>query len=254
MGALAALAGGPLGASVLARFGPVWWQVAGAALLWVVGVGTPVAVAVRAWRCWRREAAGRAGGPGKEKAAKAGRRSGAAATAGSPAAAGTAGTAGTAGIAGEELYDFLVSRDAALGVPPHLFEQTADFEETVTPFAPIEPTPYIAPPDPFAPLEPVPFPATGDVSPPPWRPTSPRPPRPLTPPWPVEPPEPRTWREPLTDVGPPEPEPEPEPESAGPMEPAGPAWHGDSARETRWAALRETGEDGDDAEGTEPNR
>ncbi|MEU3611051.1 DUF6350 family protein [Streptomyces sp. NPDC006872] len=50
MGALAGLAGGPLGVAALARFGPVWWQVGGAVLLWTVGVGVPVAVGVRGWR------------------------------------------------------------------------------------------------------------------------------------------------------------------------------------------------------------
>lgn len=48
---LAASAGGPLGVSALARFGPVWWQVGGAALAWLAGVGVPVALGVRAWRC-----------------------------------------------------------------------------------------------------------------------------------------------------------------------------------------------------------
>lgn len=47
----AALAGGPLGVGTLARFGPVWWQVGGAVLGWIAGVGLPVALAVRAWRC-----------------------------------------------------------------------------------------------------------------------------------------------------------------------------------------------------------
>ncbi|MGW2043920.1 cell division protein PerM [Streptomyces sp. NPDC001858] len=50
MGGLAGLAGGPLGVAALARFGPVWWQVGGAVLLWIVGVGVPVAVGVRGWR------------------------------------------------------------------------------------------------------------------------------------------------------------------------------------------------------------
>ncbi|MCX5258044.1 DUF6350 family protein [Streptomyces canus] len=47
---LAGLAGGPLGVGALARFGPVWWQVGGAVAGWIVGVGLPVALAVRAWR------------------------------------------------------------------------------------------------------------------------------------------------------------------------------------------------------------
>ncbi|MGW0612965.1 cell division protein PerM [Streptomyces sp. NPDC002788] len=48
---LAALAGGPLGAAVLTRFGPVWWQVAAAALVWLGLLAVPTAVGVRAWRC-----------------------------------------------------------------------------------------------------------------------------------------------------------------------------------------------------------
>ncbi|MFF1718993.1 cell division protein PerM [Streptomyces sviceus] len=47
---LAALAGGPLGVGVLARFGPVWWQVGAAVVGWITAVGVPVALAVRAWR------------------------------------------------------------------------------------------------------------------------------------------------------------------------------------------------------------
>ncbi|MEV5548986.1 DUF6350 family protein [Streptomyces sp. NPDC052309] len=48
---LAAWSGGALGDGVLARFGPVWWQAGGAALLWTGVVAVPVAVGVRAWRC-----------------------------------------------------------------------------------------------------------------------------------------------------------------------------------------------------------
>ncbi|MFI8190663.1 DUF6350 family protein [Streptomyces sp. NPDC085946] len=47
---LAVLAGGPLGAGVLAGFGPVGWQVGGAALGWVGVVAVPVALWMRAWR------------------------------------------------------------------------------------------------------------------------------------------------------------------------------------------------------------
>jgi hypothetical protein len=56
---LAALAGGPLGVSALARFGPVWWETAGAALVWTAGVGIPTALGVRARRCRERERPGR---------------------------------------------------------------------------------------------------------------------------------------------------------------------------------------------------
>ena len=48
---LAALAGGPLGVSALARFGPVWWQAGGAALVWTAGLAVPAALVVRVWRC-----------------------------------------------------------------------------------------------------------------------------------------------------------------------------------------------------------
>ncbi|WP_437043775.1 cell division protein PerM [Streptomyces sp. enrichment culture] len=48
---LAALSGGPLGVSVLARFGPVWWQVGAAALAWLALAAIPTALAVRSRRC-----------------------------------------------------------------------------------------------------------------------------------------------------------------------------------------------------------
>lgn len=51
LGAFAALAGGPLGGAALARFGPVGWQVGGAALLWTAMVAVPTATVLRAWRC-----------------------------------------------------------------------------------------------------------------------------------------------------------------------------------------------------------
>ncbi|MFJ6084074.1 DUF6350 family protein [Streptomyces sp. NPDC092369] len=47
---LAGLAGGRLGVGALARFGPVWWQVGGVAVVWMAGVGVPVALGVRGWR------------------------------------------------------------------------------------------------------------------------------------------------------------------------------------------------------------
>ncbi|MFI7012811.1 DUF6350 family protein [Streptomyces sp. NPDC050164] len=55
---LAAVAGGPLGVTVLARFGPVWWQVGAATLAWLVLVAVPTAVTVRAWRCRASQADG----------------------------------------------------------------------------------------------------------------------------------------------------------------------------------------------------
>ncbi|MEV0169518.1 DUF6350 family protein [Streptomyces sp. NPDC050803] len=50
MAGLAAMAGGALGVGALAGFGPVWWQVGVAVLVWGVVVAVPVAVGVRAWR------------------------------------------------------------------------------------------------------------------------------------------------------------------------------------------------------------
>ncbi|MET8951536.1 cell division protein PerM [Streptomyces sp. NPDC004129] len=50
LGGLAEAAGGSLGVARLARFGPVGWQVGGAAAGWTVAAGLPVALGVRAWR------------------------------------------------------------------------------------------------------------------------------------------------------------------------------------------------------------
>ncbi|MFE9096127.1 DUF6350 family protein [Streptomyces sp. NPDC007264] len=50
LGGLAEAAGGPLGVAALSRFGPVGWQVGGAAAAWTLVVGAPVAGVVRAWR------------------------------------------------------------------------------------------------------------------------------------------------------------------------------------------------------------
>ncbi|WP_328873346.1 DUF6350 family protein [Streptomyces sp. NBC_00287] len=60
---LGAMAGGALGVGALAGFGPVWWQVGVAALAWGVGVGVPVAVGVRGWRCRGVEPGVRVGRP-----------------------------------------------------------------------------------------------------------------------------------------------------------------------------------------------
>ncbi|MEV4941098.1 cell division protein PerM [Streptomyces zaomyceticus] len=46
---LAGAAGGPLGTGRLAVFGPVWWQVGAATVLWGVCIGVPVSLGVRAW-------------------------------------------------------------------------------------------------------------------------------------------------------------------------------------------------------------
>ncbi|MGW7274224.1 cell division protein PerM [Streptomyces sp. NPDC054864] len=56
LGALAELAGGPMGVAALADFGPVWWQAGAAALGWTAVVGVPVAVTVRVWRLRARKA------------------------------------------------------------------------------------------------------------------------------------------------------------------------------------------------------
>ncbi|MFI1706137.1 cell division protein PerM [Streptomyces griseoruber] len=50
LGVLGGLAGGPLGVGAMARFGPVGWQVGGAVVVWVVGVGVPVGLWARRWR------------------------------------------------------------------------------------------------------------------------------------------------------------------------------------------------------------
>ncbi|MEV0638893.1 DUF6350 family protein [Streptomyces sp. NPDC050619] len=63
---LAALSGGPLGVAALTRFGPVWWQTGGAALLWTAALGIPAALGRRAWGC--RGGAGRAAKPGERRA------------------------------------------------------------------------------------------------------------------------------------------------------------------------------------------
>ncbi|MCT9112283.1 DUF6350 family protein [Streptomyces mirabilis] len=54
MAVLAGVAGGPLGVAALAHFGPVWWQVGGAVVVWTVGVGVPVGVGLWGWGLWRR--------------------------------------------------------------------------------------------------------------------------------------------------------------------------------------------------------
>ncbi|WP_338782628.1 DUF6350 family protein [Streptomyces sp. DG1A-41] len=113
---LAALAGGPLGVTVLARFGPVWWQVGAATLVWLVLVAVPTAVTVRAWRCRAPQADGpRIGKQRKERAEVAGKgrrlrkgtrpgrgwftRTGVAGIAGVAGGAGSAGLTGSAGTA-----------------------------------------------------------------------------------------------------------------------------------------------------------
>ncbi|MFF3987667.1 DUF6350 family protein [Streptomyces sp. NPDC001797] len=50
LAALAELAGGPLGVAALASFGPVWWQTGAATGGWLLAVGLPTALTLRAWR------------------------------------------------------------------------------------------------------------------------------------------------------------------------------------------------------------
>ncbi|CAM5500838.1 hypothetical protein SAFG77S_05697 [Streptomyces afghaniensis] len=113
---LAALAGGPLGVTVLARFGPVWWQVGTATLAWLVLVAVPTAVSVRAWRCRAPRSDGPSIGRQREEPAEGARqgghlpkgsrrargwftRTGIAGIAGVAGGAGSAGAAGAAGSA-----------------------------------------------------------------------------------------------------------------------------------------------------------
>ncbi|MEU3898338.1 DUF6350 family protein [Streptomyces sp. NPDC045251] len=87
---LAALAGGPLGSAALARFGPVWWQVGGAAMGWIAVVAVPVAVVARGARVWRWRGwvrlpfRGRRGEGGGEAGSDSGAGAGAGAGADSP--------------------------------------------------------------------------------------------------------------------------------------------------------------------------
>ncbi|MDJ0383373.1 DUF6350 family protein, partial [Streptomyces sp. G-G2] len=50
LGALAAMAGGPLGSRELAHFGPVWWATGAAAAGWTLALAVPVALVVHGWR------------------------------------------------------------------------------------------------------------------------------------------------------------------------------------------------------------
>ncbi|MFC9686561.1 DUF6350 family protein, partial [Streptomyces sp. NPDC056948] len=100
---LAALAGGPLGVAVLARFGPVWWQVGAATLAWLTLVAVPTAVGVGIWRRRSPRAEEPAIGRQREKTAggarkaEGKRRRGGWFARGRAAGAGTAGGTGRAG-------------------------------------------------------------------------------------------------------------------------------------------------------------
>jgi hypothetical protein len=74
-GGLAWMAGGAMGVRGLARFGPVWWQVGGAAGGWIIGVGVPVGVLWWGVRMFRgADARGGADGGGTSSAVPAPKR------------------------------------------------------------------------------------------------------------------------------------------------------------------------------------
>lgn len=102
---LAALSGGPIGSAVLSRFGPVWWHVAAATLVWLVLLAVPTAVGVRAWRRRSPRAEGPKTGTRREDTAEGGHgagrtRKGARAGRDRFTRTGVAGVAGVAGGAG----------------------------------------------------------------------------------------------------------------------------------------------------------
>ncbi|MGW6526016.1 cell division protein PerM [Streptomyces sp. NPDC054962] len=202
MGGLAGLAGGPLGVSALARFGPVWWQVGGAVLLWTVGVGVPVALVVRGWRRWGAARVAKEGVVGSE---------------GCSVGSGS-GSAAAGSVVGAGLYDFSpVERG---GVGAHGGAVTYDDPaETVSPGSAVPAVPPV-PPGPIELVDPIGLPDADAMD--------------LR--GPVHP---RDLFDPMD-----------------PRDPVGyvePVWHGDVAREARWAALREAGEDEgvDGSEGSE---
>ncbi|MGW0942005.1 cell division protein PerM [Streptomyces sp. NPDC002623] len=218
MGALAGLAGGPLGVAALARFGPVWWQVGGAVLLWTVGVGMPVAVGVRGWRGrGQRERGRERGARGAGGAWKGWRdwwgwwRRGAKEERGVPA---VAMRAESASGSESELYDFAPLEPFAAEPPPSPGPPSVSAPTSVSVPAP-------APvPSPVVPAEPVPSPVV--------------PAEPV--PSPEVPAAPLVHAAPLVPAAPGAVEPDP-------VDPD-PVWRGDVGREARWAALREAGEDG----------
>ncbi|MFD7935942.1 DUF6350 family protein [Streptomyces sp. NPDC059755] len=211
MGGLAGLAGGPLGVSALARFGPVWWQVGGAVLLWTVGVGVPVALVVRGWRRWGAARVAKEGVVGSE---------------GCSVGSGS-GSAAAGSVVGAGLYDFSpVERG---GVGAHGGAVTYDDPaETVPPGSAGSAVPAVppVPPGPVEQVDPIGLPDADAMDF-------------LGPLHPRDPMHPRDLFDPMD-----------------PRDPVGyvePVWHGDVAREARWAALREAGEDEgvDGSEGSE---
>ncbi|MDQ0582985.1 hypothetical protein QF030_005163 [Streptomyces rishiriensis] len=185
MGGLAGLSGGPLGVSALTRLGPVWWQVGGAVVLWIVGAGVPVALVVREWRCRGSRAVGAATGP-----------------AGSSDEPGKPGGPGE--LDGSELYDF----------SPVEYADAEPRVGTVAPMSAVPPVPAVAP-------EPV---GLGNS-------IGPR--NPMASLDPMDPLEPLDPLKPVDHT---------DPIPIDPLSHVEPVWHGDVAREVRWAALREAGE------------
>ncbi|MFE6828172.1 DUF6350 family protein [Streptomyces sp. NPDC057690] len=205
-GGLAGLAGGPLGVSALARFGPVWWQVGGAVLLWTVGVGVPVALVVRGWRRWGAARVGKEGAVGS---------------------AGSVGSAAAGSVVGAGLYDFSPVERGGAGAHGGAVTYD-DFVGTVAPGSavrPVRPVPPVPAVPPVSAGQAVP----GGQAVPPVPGVAPAPDE-L-----VDPVGPRGLFDPLDPLDPADPT-----GSAGYVEPV---WHGDVAREARWAALREAGED-----------
>lgn len=204
MGGLAGLAGGPLGVSALARFGPVWWQVGGAVLMWTVGVGVPVALVVRGWRRWGAARVGKEGAGGS---------------------AGSVGSAAAGSGLGAALYDFTSVGRGGAGPQAHDGAVTYDdLVETVAPGSPVPPVPtgQVVPPVPG--VAPAPVELVDPIGPLGVHRRDPLHPR--------DPMHPLDLFDPL--------------EPSDPRDPVGyvePVWHGDVAREARWAALREAGED-----------
>ncbi|GGR97078.1 hypothetical protein GCM10010269_39850 [Streptomyces humidus] len=138
MGALAGMAGGPLGVAALARFGPVWWQVGGAVVVWIVGLGVPVALTVRGWRWWRERRApeGRPANPRESRESRESRE--------------PREPWGSGGAGATELYDFSVFEEGGArlaGAPGELVEpvppfgavERAGLAEAVAPAEPVPP-------------------------------------------------------------------------------------------------------------------
>ncbi|MEU9432735.1 DUF6350 family protein [Streptomyces sp. NPDC048252] len=222
MGGLAGLAGGPLGVSALARFGPVWWQVEGAVLLWTMGVGVPVALVVRGWRRWGAARVGKEGAGGS---------------------AGSAGSAAAGSVVGAGLYDFSPVERGGAGARGGgvTYDDPVETVDPVAPGSAVPPVPLV-PPVPTGQVEPTrqAVPPVPGVAPAPVELVDP-----------IGPPDAMDLRDPLHPRDPTHPLDLFDP--LDPRDPVGyaePVRRGDVAREARWAALREAGED-EGADGSE---